>query len=167
MDSIMKNIWISGSINSGKSTVSRILSRSLKMPVIELDSFSEFVDQFMEFGEYIKLNYDIVPEIVEMYNKRGYGVIIVYPIMEKNNYKLKNVNFIFFTIDPGLEVALTDRGERKLNDWERNRIAHHYENKVNDLSFGFRIDSSSLTPEETADKIIDFLKNHLVSLKAN
>jgi len=154
----MKNIWISGSINSGKSTVSRLLSKKLKMAVIELDSFSEYVNQFMKFDEYIKLNYDIASEIVEIYNKRGHGVIMVYPINEKKNSKLKNSNFIFFTIDPGLEVALTDRGERKLNDWERERITHHYQNGINDLSFGFRIDTKNLTPKETVDKIIDFLE---------
>lgn len=79
----MKNIWISGSINSGKTTVSKILGKELKMAVIELDSFSEFVLNFMDFEEYVKLNYDIFPEVVEMYNKRGLGVIIVYPLSEE------------------------------------------------------------------------------------
>lgn len=71
----MKNIWISGSINSMKSTVLKILNKRLKMVGIELGSFSEFVNQFMNFDEYIKLKYDIASEIVEIYNKRGYGVI--------------------------------------------------------------------------------------------
>lgn len=156
----MRNIWISGSINSGKSTVSKILSRKLNMVVVELDSFSEFVDQFMNFEDYIKLNYQIAPEIVGIYNKRGYGVIVVYPISEKKNSDLRDrdSNFAFFTLDPGLEIALTNRGERTLNDWEKERIAHHYKNGVNDLSFGFRIDTKNLTPEKTADKIINILK---------
>jgi len=45
----MKNIWISGSINSMKSTVLKILNKRLKMVGIELGSFSEFVNQF-SFG---------------------------------------------------------------------------------------------------------------------
>lgn len=158
----MKNIWISGSINSGKSTVSKILSKELKMVVIELDSFSEFVEQFMDFDNYIKLNYDMAPEIVDIYNKRGYGVIVVYPISEKKNSHLKICasNFTFFTIDPSLEIALTNRGERKLNDWERERITNHYKNGVNNLSFGFRIDTKNLTPKQTANKIIKFLSEN-------
>ncbi len=123
----MKNIWISGSINSGKSTVSKILGKKLKMAVIELDSFSEFIDQFMDFNDYIKLNYDIAPEI-----------------------------------------ALTNRGERELNDWERGRIIHNYENGVNNLSFGFRVDTKNLTLEETANEIVSLLKkNHLTNLKVD
>ncbi len=156
----MKNIWISGSINSGKSIASKILSKKLEMVVIELDSFSDFVDQFMDFDDYIKLNYDIVSEIVEIYNKRGYGVIVVYPISEKKGFELKNSssNFIFFTLDPGLEIALTNRGEGELSDWERGRIIHHYENGVNNLSFGFRVNTKNLTPEETVNEIVSLLK---------
>lgn len=165
----MKNIWISGSINSGKSIVSKILGKKLKMVVIELDSFSEFVDQFMDFDDYIKLNYDIASEIVEIYNKRGYGVIVVYPISKKKNFELKNSssNFIFFTLDPGLEIALTNRGEIELSDWERGRIIHHYENGVNNLSSGFRVNTKNLTPEETVNEIVSLLKNHLTNLKVD
>lgn len=156
----MQNIWISGSINSGKTTVSKVLSKELNMVVIELDTFSEFTKQFMDYNDYIKLNYKISPEIVRVYNKQGYGVIVVYPISEKKNSELKNcgLNFTFFTVDPGLEVALTDRGERRLNDWERERILHHYNNGVHNLSFGIRIDTKNLTPVETATKIISYLK---------
>lgn len=80
---------------------------------------------------------------------------MVYPINEKKNSKLKdsNSNFIFFTMDPGLEVALTEREKRTLNDWERERIAHHYQNGINDLSFGFRLDTKNLTPEERQIKL--------------
>jgi cytidylate kinase len=155
----MKNIWISGSINSGKTTVSKILGERLKKAVIELDSFSEFVASFMKFEDYIRLNYEIVPEIVDIYNKRGLGVIIVYPIMERKNSSLKDTckDFTFFTIDPGMDIALSDRGNRKLTEWERERIQHHYAHSVNDLTFGTRIDSKNLTPEETAEIIISHI----------
>lgn len=156
-------------MNSGKSTVSKTLGEKLKMVVVELDSFSEFVDQFMDFNDYIKLNYDIASEIVEIYNKRGYGVIIVYPISEKNSaLKNSSANFIFLTLDPSLDIALTNRGERKLNDWERERIMHHYENGVNNLSFGFRVDTKNLTPEETVNEIVGILKKkHLINLEVD
>ena len=155
----MKNIWISGSINSGKSTVSKILGKELKMAVIELDSFSEFVENFLSFEEYLKLNYEIFYEIVEVYNKRNIGVIIVYPIGEERYLELKNKlnNFQIFALDPTLEVALTDRGERKLSEQERERIKYHYEKKINDPSFGFRIETKDKTLEETATEIINKL----------
>jgi broad-specificity NMP kinase len=152
----MKNIWISGSINSGKTTVSKILGKELKMAVIELDSFSEFVLNFMDFEEYVKLNYDIFPEVVEMYNKRGFGVIIVYPLGEEKYYGIKEklTSFQIFTIDPTLEVSLQDRGERKLNDWERERIKYHYDKNIHNASFATRIDTKGKSPEETAKEII-------------
>jgi cytidylate kinase len=154
----MKNLWLSGSVNSGKTTVAKILSKRLKMMVVELDSLSGFVDQFMEFKDYLNLNYEIVSDIVAAYNRRGYGVIVVYPISEKRALEsgLSSM-FTFFTIDPGLENALKDRGERKLNDWERERITTQYQNSVHDLSFGTRIDTSVLGPEETASIIETYI----------
>lgn len=152
----MKNIWISGSINSGKSTVAKILGKDLKMAVIELDTLSTFVESFLSFEEYLKLNYEIFPEIVEMYNNINIGVIIAYPLGEKTYIEIKDKlnNFRIFSIDPSLEVALSDRGERKLGDWERERINYHYENNINNPSFAIRIETKGKTPDETAREII-------------
>ncbi len=156
----MKNIWISGSVNSGKSTASKSLGLKLKMAVIELDAFSEFVENFMSFEEYLKLNYQIIPEIVEIYNKRNIGVIIAYPLGVENyeNLKAQLIKFKIFTLDPSLEIALTERGGRKLNNWERERINHHYDNNVNDNYFSIRIDTRNKSVEETVIEIIDYLE---------
>ncbi len=152
----MKNIWISGSTNSGKSTVSKILSKELRMAVIELDAFSTFVQNFLSFDEYLKLNYEIFYEIVEVYNKRNIGVIVVYPLGEETYLNIKNKlsNFNIYTLDPSLEVALMDRGERKLTDQERERIKYHYNINIHNIDFATRIDTKNRTPEETADEII-------------
>ncbi len=157
----MKNIWISGSINSGKSTVSKILGKELKMAVIELDTLSTFVEDFLSFEEYLKLNYEIFSEIVELYNKRNIGVIIVYPLGEEKYSEIKHKlnNFQIFSLDPTLEIALTDRGERKLNDQERDRIKYHYEKNINHPSFGFRIETKDKSAEETAGEIIKIYEN--------
>ncbi len=151
----MKNIWISGSINSGKSTVAKILSRDLKMAVIELDAFSEFVENFLSFDEYLKLNYEIFSEIVEVYNKRNIGVIIVYPLGEEKYLEIKDKlnNFEIFTIDPTLEIALSDRGDRKLTDWEIERVKFHYEKNIHNPIFGIRIETRGKSPAQTAKAI--------------
>lgn len=152
----MKNIWLSGSINSGKSTVSKILGKELKMAVIELDTLSTFVEDFLGFEEYLKLNYEIFSEIVEAYNKRNIGVIIVYPLGEGKYLEIKDKlsNFEFFSIDPSLEVALKDRGERRLTNWERDRIKYHYSKNIHNPTFGIRIDAKAKSPREIADEII-------------
>lgn len=153
----MKNIWISGSINSGKTTVSKILGKELKMAVIELDSFSEFVLNFMDFEDYVKLNYEIFPEVLEMYNKRKIGVIIVYPLGEEKYLEIKEklTSFQIFTLDPTIEVVLQDRGQRKLTDWERERVKYHYDKNIHNTSFAVRIDTRNKTPEETTKEIIN------------
>lgn len=105
----MKNIWISGSINSGKSTVAKILSKELKMAVIELDVFSEFVENFLSFEGYVKLNWEIIPKILEFYNSKNISVICIYPVSEKKFSEQKSFleNFQIFALDPGLEIALS------------------------------------------------------------
>lgn len=153
----MKNIWISGSINSGKSTVAKVLGKELKMAVIELDTLSTFVEGFLSFEEYLKLNYEIFSEIVESYNKRNISVIVVYPLGEKKYIEIKDKlnNFTIFTLDPGLDLALSDRGERKLTDWEKGRIKYHYENNVHISSFSIRIDTENKSVGETMNEIIN------------
>ncbi|MBP9842880.1 MAG: hypothetical protein KBC62_02640 [Candidatus Pacebacteria bacterium] len=152
----MKNIWITGSINSGKSTVAKILGVKLKMAAVELDAFSEFVEAWMPFEDYIKLNYDLVSDIVSAYNRRSVGVIVVYPLSEKVFADKKEIlsDFDIFIIDPGFENALNQRGSRVLNEWEIERIKHQYETGLHQLSAGVKIDTSNLTPEETSETII-------------
>ena len=72
----MKNIWISGSINSGKSTVSKILGKELKMAVIELDSFSVFVENIHDNNFSVRVDTkNKIPEetardIINIYEQR-------------------------------------------------------------------------------------------------
>jgi tRNA uridine 5-carbamoylmethylation protein Kti12 len=157
----MKNIWISGSINSGKTTVAKILSKKLKMAVVELDSFSEYVENFLSFEEYLALNYEVFHEIVTIYNKRNIAVIIVYPLSEKKYLEIKNKldDFKIFTIDPGLDIALQNRGDRKLTDWEIERIKYHYSQNIHNNYFSNRIDTAKISPEDTANKIIEIYEN--------
>lgn len=159
----MKNIWISGSINSGKSTVSKLLGKKLKMAIIELDTLSTFVEDFLSFEEYLKLNYEIFFEIVEIYNKKNIGVIIVYPLGEEKYSEIKNKlqNFQVFSIDPTLEVVLTDRGERKLTNWEKDRIKYQYKNNIHNASFATRIDAKNKTPESITEEITNLYEQQI------
>lgn len=155
----MKNIWISGSINSGKSAVAKVLAKELKMAVIELDILATFVEDWMSFDEYLKLNYSIVPEIVETYNKKNISVVIVYPIGEVQYGALKDAlkNITYFTIDPSFEIAVTNRGERSLTDWEKDRIRYHYDNNIHNPAFATRIDTKDKNVEETKNEILTIL----------
>jgi len=70
---------------------------------------------------------------------------------------LKDVDtkIYIFTLAPKLEKALTNRGTRELDDWEKERIQHHYNIGIPNPSFGEIIDNSDQAPEETADHILN------------
>ena len=156
-----KHIWISGTMNSGKSTVAKLLSKRLSYAIIELDRFSENVCEFMDFPAYIDLNYAMISEIVALYEKNNILCIIVYPINNKRYQELPSM-FVslctFFSIDPSIEVALSSRGkDRILDSFARDRIEYHYgEGKLYEVDFAERIFTKDMTPEQTSDVI--FLK---------
>ena len=56
-----------------------------------------------------------------------------------------------FTLAPPFEVASNDRGDRKLSERERERVAQLYAAGINEPPFGAVIDNSLQSPEETAE----------------
>jgi hypothetical protein len=60
-----------------------------------------------------------------------------------------------FTLAPRLEVALTNRGERELTDWQYKRIQFHYAEGIASPSFGVLIDNSDQTPDQTVQTIMN------------
>jgi len=94
-------------------------------------------------------------------------VIVPYPLLKKNykflieNLKDANQQIYFFTLNPKLEIVLKNRGERKLTDWEKERIKHHYQIGINKPEFGEIIDNSSQAPEQTALIVLEKITQHL------
>jgi hypothetical protein len=60
----------------------------------------------------------------------------------------------FFTLAPRMDIALKNKGERQLQDSEKERIKFHYEIGIQKPTFGEIIDNSGQTPRETAEKIL-------------
>ena len=157
-------IFINGSINAGKSTVGKILTKEIpKSALIEIDVFHEMI-AWMPIDDAVALNLENAVAVIRNFSKRGITSIVPYPLSEKNyRYVVDalgdlNEKIYSFTLSPTLAIALTDRGERELNDWERKRIAHHYEIGIQQPSFGEIIDNSHQMPEETAKIILDKLR---------
>jgi len=156
-------IFINGSINSGKSTISKLLSQKIEKPaVVEIDSLSEFIE-WMPIEESVPINLENAVAVIKNFAKRNFNVIVPYPLSQKNyDYmvkKLKDVEekIFVFTLNPKLETILKNRGERKLNDWERKRIEYHYAKGINSPSFGIIIDNTNQIPEETMNIIFNKL----------
>ena len=156
-------IFINGSINSGKSTVAKILAEKIKRPaVVEIDKLSEFID-WMPIEEKIAINLENAVLVIKSFIRGGFNIIVPYPLSQ-NNYdylrnELKNCDRIFtFTLNPKLETVVKNRGKRKLITWEKERIRHHNAMGINRPSFGEIIDNTNQTPEETAMIIFNLIK---------
>lgn len=157
-------IFLNGSINAGKSTVAKILAKKLSnTAVVEIDSLREMIE-WMPIDEAVPINLENAISVIKNFVKKNLNVIVPYPLSQNNyNYivnELKHIDtrIYFFTLAPELETILTNRGDRELNDQERERIGHHYNIGINSPSFGIVIDNTKQKPEETAEEILEKIK---------
>jgi hypothetical protein len=153
-------IFLNGSINAGKSTVARILVKSVEnTALLEIDAFHEMIE-WMPINQAVPLNLENAVSVISNFAKRGLNVIVPYPLPQKNyeymidNLKGFDTKIYFFTLSPKREKTLTNRGTRELTDQEKDRIKHHYNIGIPSPIFGEIIDNSDQTPQETADYIL-------------
>ena len=156
-------IFINGSINSGKTTVSKLLADRLsKVALVEFDDIRNMFS-WMPLEEAIPITLDIGINLIKDLVKNNMSVIVSYPLSKKDydliNERLSDINqkIYFFTLSPKLEEILKDKGSRKLTKWEIERIKYHYSTGIHNPSFGITIDNTHKTPEETVEEI---LKNY-------
>jgi len=153
-------IFINGSINSGKSTIAKILASKIKnTAILEIDFLRDFIN-FIPLEKSININLENACLLIKNFVKHKINVVVPYPISEKNYLFLKKMlknlktEIYFYTLNPKLSLVLKNRGKRKLNNWEKERIKYHYKIKINKPSFGKIIDNSFEKPEETVKKIL-------------
>jgi adenylate kinase family enzyme len=153
-------IFINGSINAGKTTVSKILAERIpNVALVEIDTLNGMIE-WMPIDQAVPINLENAVSVIKNFSNRGLNVIVPYPLSQKNHdYVVKNLKdtkakIYTFTLAPKLEKTLTNRGTRDLNDWERERIKHHYNIGIHVPSFGEIIDNTDQTPTETANYII-------------
>ena len=157
-------IFINGSINAGKSTVAKILAKKLSnTALMEIDAFHEMIE-WMPIDKAVPINLENAVSVIKNFFNDGIDIIVPYPLSQKNHeYMMKNLKDLktkiyFFTLAPKIEKTLTNRGTRELDDWERERIKHHYNIGIHNPNFGEIIDNSAQTPEETAEIILNKIK---------
>jgi len=155
-------VFINGSINSGKTTIAKLLKSKIpKTAHIEVDDLRALID-WIPLEESIPISLQNTASLINNLTANGINVIISYP-MDKHDYgavfnSLKGKHDIhFFTLNPKLEIALSNRGGRELTEWETERIKFHYKEGINKPGFGINIDNTTQTPEETAVKIMEHL----------
>ena len=153
-------IFLNGSINSGKSTVAKLLAEKIpNSAIVEIDALRDMI-AWMPIDQAVPINLENAVAVIRNFTKHGISCIVPYPLSEKNHaYMTETLADIrapihYFTLAPQIETALSDRGDRKLDDAERERIKHHYSIGIHTPSFGTIIDSSQQTPEKTAQEIL-------------
>jgi len=156
-------ILLNGSINSGKSTVAKLLSKKLpNSAIVEIDSLRAMIE-WLPIDKAVPINLENAVSVIRNFANKGLNVIVPYPLSQKNyDYVISglgglNVKIHAFTLAPKLDKALSNRGERELSDLERDRIKHHYDIGIANPKFGEVIDNSEQAPEETSDIIISKL----------
>lgn len=153
-------IFISGPINSGKTTVSRILERKIKnLAVVEVDDLKKMIE-WMPLVNAMSIDLKNMISLVKSFTENGLNTVVTYPIRKRDyKYIMKNLEGLkqkiyFFTLSPKIETALKNRGERKLTYWDVRKIKHHYKLGIASPSYGEIIDNTDQTPEETAEIIL-------------
>lgn len=156
-------IFINGPINAGKSTVAKILAEKIpKTARVEIDQLHEFID-WLEIDQAVPINLENAALVISNFIRRGYNVVVPYPLSEKDyKYMKKQLRdfagqLYFFTLAPEMRKAQGDTKDRKISPWERERIRHHYDSGIASPSFGKIIDNTRQTPEQTADEILSCL----------
>jgi len=154
-------IFISGSINAGKTTTSKLLAEKLNWTYINVDDLTDNIEGF-DVYTHLDLAMDLAIQAINSSSAKGENIIANYVIREVDykrlEHEVKAGQQIFITLSPDLKVAQSQRGDRVLTNWEIKRIKAHYDDGIAKPKYGYNVDNSNLTPEETVDKIMQILE---------
>ena len=156
-------IFIDGNMNSGKSTVARLLVKHIDRPaVIEIDELRHFVS-WMDVRDTIRMNWENALLLVKNFIKNDFNVIVPYPISIDNYHfiisQLGDIDakLYFVTLNPPIKVLLKNRGARRLSGDEKVRIGELDKNGIAKQKYGLMIDNSKQKMQETVDEILRYI----------
>lgn len=164
---------INGPINAGKTTVSKLLAKMLPEALfVEIDDLltDDEEDRLgLSMKEGWRERVDRLEKIVlqRKADKACRFLIFAYPITREyyerwKSYEDDKTRFVNITLSPSLAVCMSNRGARDLTGWELSRIRQMYAEHYHDPEFSdMIIHNDDQTPEQTAQVILDFLKEHL------
>ena len=156
-------IFVSGSINSGKTTVSQRLTERLPRAAhVQGDALRHFVTE-LPLEDAIPVTLANIEAVSHNFLLAGFDVVVDYPLSKSDYQRLckglsKVATSVYaFVLSPPLGVAQSGRGNRVLSPREIERIAVHYRTNLHNPGFGVRIDNSQQTPQETTEVILRHL----------
>jgi len=153
-------IFVNGTLNAGKSTVSRLLAQRIPRPaVVEVDSLHAFIE-WVDIDEAVPLNLKNAAAIIRNFATEGFNVIVPCPLSAADHAFLLaqleglGLKIYVFTLRPTLEKTQTSTAQRLLSDWKKRRMEHHHAIGLTDPAFGVVIDNTNQTPDQTAAAIL-------------
>lgn len=150
-------VFISGSINSGKTSTSKALAKRLNAETVNVDDLNDTIPNFNLETDLDK-SMDLAIQTINDFADQGKDVVANYVVRPEDYARFASeINTrpqFVITLAPKLEVAQSKRGDRQLSEWEVTRVEHHYDSGVASPSFGHIIDNSYLTIDETVDRIV-------------
>lgn len=156
-------IFISGSINSGKTATSKALAEKLGAVFLNVDDLNDTIPNF-NLATDLDKSMDLAIRTINDYTNDGRDVVANYVVRQEDFDRFENEvetqPQIVITLAPSLEVAQSKRGDRELSEWELSRIKHHYDTGIASPKFGHILDNSELAVNETVDRIIDIISEH-------
>lgn len=154
-------IFISGSINSGKTTTAKALAERIGAAYINVDDLNDTIPNF-NLATDLDKSMDLAIQTINNYTAEGKDVVANYVVREKDwrrfEKEIKTTPQLVVTLAPRIEVVQSQRGERILSEWEKSRIKYHYDTGIASPSFGHIIDNSDMTIDETVDGILDIIE---------
>jgi cytidylate kinase len=156
-------VFISGSINSGKTSTSKALAKKLGAAFVNVDDLNDAIPNF-NLATDLDRSMDLAIQTINSHARQGKDVVANYVVRQKDFDRFENEvetqPQIVITLAPRLEVAQSRRGDRELSEWEVSRIKHHYDSGIASPKFGFIIDNSDLTLDETVDQIMNVVSDY-------
>lgn len=154
-------VFLSGSINSGKTTVSKLVAERLGAAWINVDDLNDRIPNF-NLATDLDKSMDLAIEEINKYAALGKDIVANYVLRERDYHRLgKEVLTtpqIIITLAPRLEIAQSNRGGRELTEWEVSRVKHHYDTGIASPDFGHIIDTSDMQINETVNAILQHIE---------
>lgn len=153
-------ICINGSINSGKSTIARLLAA--RLPDARFVEGDDHDGHELPFEHMIAHAVDRLATVVADADRT---LVIAYPLREQDHAILsraaasRGLQLLIVTLAPPLDVALSQRGPRILDDAERERIREMYLEGYHERPFSDLVIGGTPEPEVIVETIAALVRD--------
>ncbi len=158
-------IFISGTINAGKTTTAKLLAEKLGWPFINVDDITDQIEGF-DIYTHLDVAMDAAITAINAATAEKNNVVANFVARKEDYIRLEHEIHthpqIFITLSPGLKVAQSQRGDRVLTDWEIKRIKAHHVDGLASPDYGYIVDNSRLSVEVTVEEIMSIVTKYVL-----